>query len=198
MLLRCSLKGLDILLHSLKLLKDKGHDISLTVAGSGQDSYVAEMRELVSGLSLEGEVSFVGFLTGESKAECLANADVFVLPSYDENFGLAVAEAMSVGLPVIVADGVALAMDIEKAGAGLVVPSGSVEELASAIEKVLPDPDMRQQLGQQARKLVQEQFNWGIVTGKLVRLYEDILEGGSIHRSYATHEVNQGRKRYDE
>ena len=91
---------------------------------------------------MEDEILWVGFLKGESKRNALADADIFVLSSYSENFGVAVVEAMGAGLPVIVSDQVGLHRDISIAGAGLVVEC-SVPSLESALTTLVEDRVLR-------------------------------------------------------
>ena len=84
----------------------------------------------------------IGWATWKAirKRGLLASASAFVLPSYSENFGLAVAEALAAGLPCVVSRGVALSAEIEKAGAGIVVDT-TPEDIAAGLERLMDDPD---------------------------------------------------------
>src|SRR5438309_2253882 len=115
-------KGLDLLLPAFASLKQERSDVGLVIAGDGELEFVRRLRSECVRLRLEGDVYWAGPLTGESKLGALADADLFVLPSYSENFGLAVIEAMAAGKPIIISDGVGIHRDVAAAEAGIVVP----------------------------------------------------------------------------
>jgi glycosyltransferase involved in cell wall biosynthesis len=171
-------KGLPVVLRALRAVRDAGTDAVLTVAGSGKPRYLREIERLAEGLGVTSYVRFVGFVSAETKARTLAEADLFVLPSYQENFGLAVAEAMAAGLPVIVSDQVALAPDIETAGAGLVVPCDASDALAAAVLALAADDKRRRAMGDRGRALVEREFAWDRVAREVVRLYETVINWG--------------------
>lgn len=104
-------------------------DFHLILAGSGEPNYLKELQDLALSLFLGSRVSFPGFVKGYDQQLLPQGADLCILPSFSENFGLAVAEAMSQGLPVILTPGVQIAA----ARAGLVVLGAAA--LANAIAK---------------------------------------------------------------
>ncbi len=110
----------------------------------------------------------------------LADADVFVLPSYSENFGVAVVEAMGAGIPVIVSDQVGIHREISGAQAGLVVQC-LPEQLETALTKMIADRQIRTKMGRNACELAC-QFAPEIVTDQLIDTYAGIRNnhGGSI------------------
>lgn len=173
-------KGLPLLIQAVALLRKRGLIFTLTIAGAGDRVHENEVRALVEELLLQDIVHFVGFVSGERKEQCLTQAQLFVLPSYDENFGVAVAEAMAYGLPVVISEGVALAKEVKAADAGLVIPVGVVEPLADAIQYLLANPTVRCEMGAKARKLIQQHFTWQSVGEQLVTLYSDI-QAHSVH-----------------
>ncbi|MFQ5850573.1 MAG: glycosyltransferase [Candidatus Binatia bacterium] len=168
-------KGLPLLLRAVRQLKNQGIDAELTVAGYGKPFYMAEMEGLAHRLSIEEQVHFSGFVAGRDKRRCLAAADVFVLPSYHENFGVAVTEAMAAGLPVIISDQVALAQEVEESRAGRVIPAGSVDALAEAIEEIATDVTKQKDMGYRARKLVEQRFTWSRAGKQLADLYRAVI-----------------------
>ena len=170
-------KALPVLVKATALARQGGADIRLTVAGQGSASYEQELRELVGSLNLNQVVTFVGFVEGASKAAMLWGADVFVLPSYQESFGIAVAEAMAYGLPVIVSDQVALADDVKKAGAGFVVPVGDAQAIAERLLELI-NPELRKSTGQRAYKLTRAEYSESEYGDRLLRLYEFALKSG--------------------
>ena len=128
------------------------------------------------------QVRFLAFVEGEAKIQVFNEADIFVLPSYQESFGIAVAEAMAAGLPVIVSDQVGIASEIQEYGAGLVVPC-SAQSLAEGLKSLTANVFLSQQMGKRGKELVQDKFTWEKVTPKLIRLYEAILSGKRVCRN---------------
>jgi glycosyltransferase involved in cell wall biosynthesis len=168
-------KGVQLLLQALEVLKAEFTGIELVVAGDGEPEYRAELEREVQRLHLTPCVQFVGLLEGKSKDQALAEADLFVLPSYHESFGLAVVEAMAWGLPVIITDAVALEEDVRAADAGLVSPVGSSQALAAAIRE-LGDPVKRRKKSDNARRLVEARFTKQRLAESLLAFYEKLIE----------------------
>ena len=102
------------------------------------------------------------------------DADVFVLPSYTENFGMAVVEAMACGLSVVISDKVNIWREIAHADAGSVV-SCNVDKLANALQRCINDPEMLIKQGLNGKRLVQEKYTWDRVAEQMVQVYEKIL-----------------------
>lgn len=165
----------DLLIESLQKLAAKHQNFHLIVAGSGEAEYVSYLTNLVSSLGWQSQTSMVGFVTGETKDLLLQGSDIFVLPSFSENFGIAVAEAMAAGLPVIITPDVQIASDIAKAQAGLIV-DGNVDAVANAIAKLLSNPDLRHQLGENGKGLVSSRYAWKAIASDLSCIYRSIIE----------------------
>ncbi|MFT6286152.1 MAG: glycosyltransferase involved in cell wall biosynthesis [Alcanivorax sp.] len=91
-------KGLDMLIPAMAALPDY---VRLEVYGEGESSYLAELRQWVAGLGLAERITFRGPVTGNAKARAFTECDLFVLPTYSENFGIVVAEALAHGTPVV-------------------------------------------------------------------------------------------------
>ena len=118
-------------------------------------------------------------LVGEDKASALRESDVFVLPSYSENFGMAVVEAMAAGLPVVITKGVGISKEVESAGAGLIVEK-DVNQVAEAILKVLQNLETAHQMGKAGRKLVEKEFSSEKVTEKFMEEYDKIIKNDKV------------------
>jgi glycosyltransferase involved in cell wall biosynthesis len=129
--------------------------------------------------------TFAGMLRGAYKNAAFEMAEMFVLPSYSENFGIAVVEAMAHGLPVIVSDRVNIWREIADAAAGLVVRCDPTE-LATALCTLLDDPDLRRLMGERGRRLVELSFTWPIAAQQMLNLYERITTrvAANIHVGY--------------
>jgi len=167
-------KGLPVLLEALSILRHRGIPATLTIAGDGPGEYVSEMKRLVNTYALHDLVKFAGFVNDEAKVRLLGEADLFVLPSYQENFGIAVVEAMSAGLPVIVSDQLALADEIVESGAGVAVPVDMPEVLADEIAAFI-DVDYLKQTGIRAKELFEKRFTADRLGQQLVELYKSII-----------------------
>lgn len=164
----------DRLLEILKNL-DSTHQFHLILAGSGESEYIKKLEVLSQQLGLENRVTFAGFVSGKKKDLLLQGADLFALPSYAENFAIAVAEAMSAGLPVVITPGVQIAPEVARAGAGLVA-DGDSKAFGEAIAQLLASPDRRHQLGTNGRKLVREQYAWEAIAPQLAQAYQAIVD----------------------
>jgi len=166
-------KGIDLLLAAFARVRAQATDVALVLGGSGEEDFVERLRRQARDLGVESDVVWAGFLEGAAKQAALADADVFVLPSYSENFGVAVVEAMACGPPVVVSDQVGIHRRISAAQAGLVVPCRE-DCLADAILQVLRDGTLRSKLVRNAAALAKT-FSVEAVTDQVVGLYRDIL-----------------------
>ena len=104
----------------------------------------------------------------------MAAASLFVLPSYSENFGVALAEAMSAGLPCVMSDQIGIAADVQEYEAGLVAPCEALQ-LASAMQWLIDDPELRSGLSANARRLVADRFSVEAMTRSLLKLYDRVV-----------------------
>ncbi len=169
-------KGLNLLIAALGELARSRKDFTFVVAGSGHRAYEAEVAWLVKKHGLWDRTIFLGLVLGEAKWSLLHEAHVFVLPSYQENFGLAVVEAMAAGVPVVISNRVNIFREVNQAGAGLVTDHDPAE-IAAAVEQLLVDDDLRGQMGHCGALLVRERFNWEKATKDLLQVYEHMLKG---------------------
>lgn len=171
----------DLLLKILYELKVQNHQFHLLIAGTGESDYVQQIKQMAIDLALGDRVSFTGLVVGSQKDLLLQGADFFVLPSYSENFGIAVAEAMICGLPVIITPGVQIASDIAAANAGIVV-EGNQEQFGAAIAQLLSNPKLRQELGEQGRRFAQVHYSWNTIAQNLIPAYETIAKQKKLPR----------------
>ncbi len=167
-------KGLDLLIPALGELAKERDDFAFVLAGTGEPAYEREISDLLARYGLLARTTLSGFVSGSTKVDLLARADVFVLPSYQENFGIAVAEALAAGLPVVISDRVNIFHDVMQAGAGLVGPP-TIEAVAAALRRLLDDDVLRERMGQNAHKLAQQRFSWNTVVAELFKSYQQVL-----------------------
>ena len=165
----------ELLLEALHSLKSK-HHFHLIFAGTGDREYLQQIESLAASLDLTKNVTFVGFVTGESKELVLQGSDFFVLPSFAENFAIAVAEAMAARLPVIITPEVQIAPEVSAANAGLVV-EGEVKTVANAIATLLTSPQLREELGNNGNKLVETRYSWDAIARELISVYRKAIDG---------------------
>jgi glycosyltransferase involved in cell wall biosynthesis len=165
-------KGLEVLLEAAA--RERTGAFDLVIAGSGEDAYAAELHQLAARLGLASRVHWLGFVEDERKWRLLQGCDVFVLPSYSENFGIVVLEALACGLPVIVSDHVALAADVTGNGFGAVVPL-ETEALVAALREWLPARDRRADAGRRSVEFVRVKYSWDAVARRLANRYEEAV-----------------------
>ena len=164
------IKGLDVLIDALALLKTRGVAPTLTVVGRLREG---PAKQALSRAGLMDQVKFVSGLSQEALIDLYRRATVFVSASRFEGFGLPAAEAMACGAPVIVSDGGALP---EVAGqAGVVTPAEDVGALANALASVLGDEDRREQMSAACAERARAAFRWDLHAAASIQLYRQAL-----------------------
>jgi glycosyltransferase involved in cell wall biosynthesis len=133
-----------------------------------------QLQALVKALNIEKHVTFTGFVNGYDKNLLLQGSDVFALPSHSENFGIAVAEALISGLPVIITPGIQISREIEAADAGVVVKADPIE-FSSALRQVISQPGMQKNLRKNGLYLAKSRYSWESIARELVSVYQHIL-----------------------
>ncbi len=167
-------KGLDILIQAFSQI---GQDQRgrLVIAGPDDEDLTGSLRGLAERCGVLDDVVFVGPVYGRSRQAALASADLWVLPSHTENFGVAVIEAMAAGLPVVISPAVNIAPQIADAHAGLIAAL-SPEAFAQCVGELLADAVRRRELGAAAQKFATA-FEWASIAPSLVGLYHRALAG---------------------
>jgi glycosyltransferase involved in cell wall biosynthesis len=162
-------KGLELLVPGFAAALKSQPDLHLVIAGP-DDGMLGETQRLVRESGIADHVTFTGMLVGTTKLAAFTDAFAFFLPSYSENFGIAIVEAMACGVPVAISDKVNIWREVEAAGAGLVAPTtaGSVAEQILALAA---DPAKTRAMGEKGRKLVVERFGWDKIALQLESVY---------------------------
>ena len=145
-------KGLDVLIRASGLLRDAGVEAVTLIAGTGDAAYEQYLRDLVLELGLTSRVLFLGLVTGEQKISLYQAADVFVLPTHQENFGLVLTEALACGTSVVTTKGTDIWQELE--GAGAIIAERTPEAFAAEMRKLLENPQDRADRGQRGRDWV--------------------------------------------
>jgi len=169
-------KGIDLLLETFLDLRTQGKLVPchLVLAGNGDPSYVSRLRGIVQGTAVESSVHWTGWLEGESKFAALAEANLFVLNSFQENFGIGAVEAMACGTPVLLSRQVGLAADVAEHGAGWIVDLQQCG-LRNGLLEATADVTEARRRGANARRLVADRFTWPRISVQLRSLYESVL-----------------------
>jgi len=170
-------KGLDLLLDAFRNIRCKIPCARLTIAGSGSHEFIKSLQKRATNLGIDAAICWHDFVSGKEKQRLLSESDVFVLPSYSENFGIAAVEAMAASMPVVITDAVGIHRDVTQARAGLVVPC-AVSDVAAALVELYRKPALRAELGSNGRALVQRRFSSHAVARSLISCYEEAISSG--------------------
>ena len=168
-------KGLELLITALEKLLTQGFDFHFVLAGTNpQDPiYEQKIKSEIEKSSLKDYTTITGFVTGEVKTGLLQIADVFVLPSYYENFGIAVAEAMVAGTPVIISDQVHIYQQIIDSDSGWVGKT-DVESIFGLLTTALSNLSECQKRGVNAREYAMSNFSWDAIAKQMIQSYQEI------------------------
>lgn len=166
-------KGFELLIPALALVKQTVPDVHLVLAGN-DDGHLPAVRALIEANDLGNECTVTGFLGSPEKFEALADADVFVLPSYAENFANALFEALACGTPSLISNQVYSWPEIVAADAAVVVDT-KVDDVAVALRQLLLDRERREELSENAREFCKANYDWSTIARKLEGEYNAIL-----------------------
>jgi glycosyltransferase involved in cell wall biosynthesis len=162
-------KGLDRLLRAMALTQ-----IPLVVAGNDDENYWPGMAQLAETLGIAARVHYVGRVDGARKESLLRHASMLVLPSYSENFGNVVLEAMAVATPVIVTPEVGLATAMQEHGSGIVA-QGDAPALSAAISSLRSDASARSAFAERGRAMARA-YSWDSIAERFEREYRAICD----------------------
>jgi glycosyltransferase involved in cell wall biosynthesis len=170
-------KGVDVLLHAWQRIEPRFPEWELHIVGtSDPPGYQGEMEQLARSLGLR-RVCFPGPAFGPDKTRQFQQADLFVLPTHSENFGLAVAEALAQGLPAIVTKGAPWS-GVEKHDCGWWIEQG-VDTLASCLQSALAlSPANLRDKGCRGRQWMAQEFSWNQLGRKMLETYRWLVDGG--------------------
>jgi glycosyltransferase involved in cell wall biosynthesis len=168
------IKGVPMFLSAWSKVNPGGW--KLVIAGPDEDGYRKKIEKEIDRLSLRGSVECIGDVSGSAKSRLLAGADLFVLPSFSENFGVVVAEALSYGLPVLTTTGTPWEILRDRDCGWWVVPE--VEPLSAALrEAIALDSDRLIGMQDRARALASE-YSWSRIAADTAQIYRWVLGSG--------------------
>ena len=162
-------KGLDRLLAAWKRVPD----LMLIIAGNDESGYRKKLEQIAENHEISSRIRFLGLVSDQHKWALYQYAMMFILPSYAENFGNVVAEAMAMGCPVVVTPEVGLASLVQESTAGVVV-DGAPTTLAQAIRTLMQDSNKRESMGEQGRLTAKRHLSWEGVASRMESVYEEM------------------------
>lgn len=178
------LKGIDTLLRAIALIAPEmpcwRDELSVVIVGGAPgagieqvDAELGRLERLRVALGIEELVTFLGAKDQDTLVYYYSSAEMVVMPSRYESFGMVALEAMACGTPVVASKVGGLAFSVQDGQTGFLVPDGDAGALAAKIRLLLKDRDLRQQMGQQAARWAQR-YGWPVVADQIVALYEQV------------------------
>ena len=170
------IKALDVLITAISHAVRAGdRHIRLLLAGP-DDGAEGQLKRLVEEKGLRGNVRFIGPVDRERTVQFLSGLDLFALVSWTENFGNAAAEAMAVGVPVLVSENAGICDDVAQTDSGWVLPVDAVA-IADALGQIKASPAQREQRGRNAKSCAFDRFERGRVAQLMATAYQDVISG---------------------
>jgi glycosyltransferase involved in cell wall biosynthesis len=163
-------KGLDRLIGALAHVPEA----LLLVVGNDEEDYTPRLKKLAADAGVSGRVIFAKPVFGAARAALYRKVALFALPSYSENFGNVVLEAMAEGCPVVVTPEVGASAVVEEAGGGIVA-TGELAPFADALRRLLSDARLRGEMGIKGREWVRERYSWDRVAERMVDVYRLLI-----------------------
>lgn len=168
-------KGIDLLIAAFARIAPHRPEIRLVICGGGDPALVEKLHAQAASLGIAERITWAGQVTGELRLAAFSAAELFVLPSHSENFGIALLEAMAAGLPCLSTDQVALAADAVRNKAVLLT-AREPAAIAAKLEELLDSPEQRHLLGQSARILARCDYSLPAMGKALHHLYREIVK----------------------
>jgi len=168
-------KGCDLLVDAFLRIAPRDPGLDLVMAGPDEKQWLAELSGPIVRAKLTSRVHWTGMLHGDEKWGAFLASEAFILPSHQENFGIAVAEALACGKPVLLSDKVNIASEIEAAGAAFVqndTPEGTLQLLE---DWIATPPEQRRDMAIKARQLFERCFDMRINTRAITHLFREAM-----------------------
>lgn len=173
-----SKKGLDLLLPAMAKVCESRSDVALLLVGPSEPEYRTQLESNVSQLGIADQCHFIGPLSGNDKWAALAAADIFALTSYQENFAIALVEALRVGTPAVISNRVNIWKSLQTNDAA-VVADLNVESITGCIAHLLDSCEIRNRMSESAINFSSEAYSWAASANELLSVYEEALSTGA-------------------
>lgn len=167
-------KGVDFLIEAISRLKEELCGYQIIIAGDGTPSYIEEMKLYAKSNGVDEMIQFVGGEYGEQKWNLFREADVFILPTHSENFGLVVAESLACGTPVITTTGTPW-QNLNKEKCGWCVNIGTESLVNAIIDYTKKTDDELEEMGRNGRKLVEDHYSILILVDRMIQVYQKLI-----------------------
>jgi len=168
-------KGVERLIDAAAALKKRGCDVDVLIAGPGDKEYLEALNQRVRECDVADRVEFLGSVDGAEKVSLYQAADLFVLPTSQENFGFVFFEALGAGTPVVTTKGVDTWPELESSGGARIV-GPDANDFADAIEALLNEPAKLEAMGGQGRAWTLERFGGTRVVDEYITLYQEAAD----------------------
>lgn len=168
-------KGIDLFMQAASEVLRSSPDWIFVIIGPSERGYAGVLTRLAQELGLMSQVRFIDLVEGDTRIGALSAADLFVLTSHSENFGMSVVEAMASSVPVLISNRVGIAREIASDGAGYVIPV-DVDSIRMALKQLLPDDSLRASLVLKGLKCVADHFEAKIIAKQMSDAYFELVE----------------------
>lgn len=167
-------KGINFLIEAAAVLRSELQGYKILVAGEGDADYVAEMKRMIEDNGLQDIVQLIGGVYGEEKWHLFQSSDFFVLPTHSENFGLAIAESLASGTPVITTVGTPW-HDLNDTNSGAWIEIGT-QPLVETLRRFLAlSDDELEAMGRNGRRLIEEKYSAHVMAKEMMEVYETLI-----------------------
>lgn len=165
-------KGVEYLIDALSKLQ--AHSLRVIIAGEGELDYIESLKRRSRERGVSNSIDFIGSVHGKKKWELYASSDLFILPTYSENFGIVIIEALATGIPVITTKG-APWKDLEVYKCGYWIDL-TVENLVTALETAVTNSSkLNKEMGLRGRNLVLKKYDIKLIGEKMIKFYKSII-----------------------
>lgn len=172
-------KGCDLLTKAFSQLACDINDIHLIMAGPGDPAYISSLKNTIEDPKIQDRITWTGMISGDLKWGAYHVSDAFILPSHQENFGIAVVEALACGVPVLISDKVDIWQEIDEYGAAMLMRDCS-ESIYTALNNWFAlDPEICDKMAENARRCYVDLFEVKSATTRLLEKIKENLPDGS-------------------
>lgn len=167
-------KGIEFLIGAAAQLRTELDGYEFIIAGEGEQSYIDSLKQKAANLGVDHLFNFCGGIYGDKKWELFQQADIFALPTYSENFGIVVAEALASGTPVITTTGTPWE-ELNTTNCGWCI-APTQETITNAIRQAITTPfETLAEMGARGRELMEQNYSTESVAGRMKELYESVI-----------------------
>ena len=167
-------KGINFLIEAASIVKKELSGYKIVIAGEGDSSYIETLKQMALQVGVQNIISFAGGVYGEEKWQLFRKADVFVLPTFSENFGIAIAEALASGTPVITTKGTPWT-DLVNYKCGWHTEIGTLPTVNALKEFLQLDEQTLETMGRNGRRLIEDKYSTQAMADEMMELYRGVL-----------------------